>query len=52
MNKLTEKGMVLICENGVDRIIESYFPHELAHMLRKHDVIAVYLPPYLRRQAF
>ena len=50
--KITEKGTVLICEDGVDREIETYFPHELARMLRSHDVIAMYIPNYLRRQAF
>lgn len=52
MKSLTEKHSVLICRNGIERFVYSYFPHELAAMLRSHGVVAVYIPPYLRRQAF
>lgn len=50
--KITEQSTVLICEDGQDREIKTYFPHELARMLRSHGVIAMYIPHYLRRQAF
>lgn len=32
--------------------IESYFPEKVACLLSKYDWNAVYLPPYLRKQAF
>ena len=52
MKSLTEIHKVMICRNGKDEFIDTYFPHEFASMLRSHDVVAVYIPPYLRRQAF
>jgi hypothetical protein len=44
-----KKEAILLVED--DREIETYFPHELAAMYMKHEIIAVYLPPYLRKQA-
>lgn len=32
--------------------IDSYFPEKVACLLSKYDWNAVYLPPYLRPQAF
>lgn len=45
------KVTVLVVINGEDKLIDSYFPNELAAMFTSHGYIAWVLPEYLKNQA-